>query len=188
MQKFLEYWAAAGSNPRQPPDDAGRLYSAYNVAIGDLETSRAKTYKLLVPHNNGKAWHPAFDSDMIAEVISLNTEIEEKKETLKAIANDIEAFMNVAGTPTIAGLVEQLHQAQRRIQDARLKAKNETIVANNRNHRLAPPEVQDLPTVMAANLALAEVRNEFEPIISETTTKLEAARAIVEKYNMRPSQ
>jgi hypothetical protein len=41
---------------------------------------------------------------------------------------------------------------------------------------------------MAANLALAEVRNEFEPIISETTTKLEAARAIVEKYNMRPSQ
>jgi hypothetical protein len=41
---------------------------------------------------------------------------------------------------------------------------------------------------VAANLALAEVRNEFEPIISETTAKLEAARAIVEKYKMRPSQ
>ena len=90
--------------------------------------------------------------------------------------------MNVAGTPTMAGLVEQLHQAQHRIQDATLKAKNETIVANNRNQRLAPLEVQDLPTVVAANLALAEVRNEFEPIISETTAKLEAARVIVEKY------
>ena len=73
MQKFLEYWAAAGSNQRQQQDDAGRLYSAYNAAINDLETSRAKTYKLLVPHNNGKAWQPAFDSDMIAEVVSLNT-------------------------------------------------------------------------------------------------------------------
>ena len=82
----------------------------------------------------------------------------------------------------MACLVEQLHQAQRRIQDARLKAKNETIVANNRNRRLAPLEVQDLPTVVAANLALVEVRNEFEPIISEINAKLEAARAIVEKY------
>ena len=182
MQKFLEYWAAARSSPRQQPDDAGRLYSAYNAVINDLETSRAKTYKLLVPHNNGKAWQPAFDSDMIAEVVSLNTEIEEKKATLKAIANDIDAFMNVAGNPTMAGLVEQLHQAQRRIQDARLKAKNETIVATNLNRRLAPLEVQDLPTVIAANLALAEVRNEFEPIISEINAKLEAARAIVEKY------
>jgi hypothetical protein len=182
MQKFLKYWAAARSSPRQQQDETERLYSAYTAAIKEFETSRAKTYKLLVPHNNGKAWQPAFDSDMIAEVVSLNTEIEEKKETLKAIASDIEKFVAVCESPTMADLVERLHQAQRQIQDSRLKAKNETRVANNLNPRLSPLEVQDLHAVVAANLALVEVRNEFEPIILDTVTRLEVARAIVEKY------
>lgn len=179
MQKFLEYWAAAR---QEQPDDAKQLYNAYQSALAGLADSRLKTHRLLVPHNNGKAWHPAFDPDMVEEVVALNSEIDAKKATLKAISDDINTFVAAVGGPTISPLIEQSKQAQRRITDAMLKAKNATMIENNKNPRLVPLEVQELPEVVAANLALAEVRNQHEPVIADLKSRLEKARKIMAKY------
>lgn len=177
MKEFLQYWAKS----RDQQDDARSLFSAHQSALAALESSRQKTHGFIIPLNGSKGWHPGFDPDETEQVVALAAEIDARKAALKSIAQEIEAFVAVAGGPTFRPLSDQIQAARRRVSDSRLKAKAISRVAMNTNPSLSPAEIQELPEVLEANLALVKTCEEFEPVIADLTTRIEKAREILKK-------
>jgi hypothetical protein len=180
MQKFLEYWSQTKTGPN---DDFGnQLYDDYKTAIANLERSRLKTHSLLIPVNTGKAWRPEFDPDMIVEVMALAREIEAEKAALKSISEAIEAFVKAVGGPSLAPLAEQLHVAKLHLNDAVRHANIVQMKAHNRNPRMAQSEIQDLPDVLAAEVAQAEAQERLGAQIADLTSRRERGRAILAAF------
>ncbi len=179
MEEFLKYWEAGARASH--PIDGNVLYDKYKSALVDLETSRLKTCKLLVPANNGKVWHPEFDPDQIEQVVALSNEINEKKETLRSITQAITDFVTLVGGPSLQLLEDKFSTARRNLAMYNIKAKNATSLATNQNRHMSPTEIQDLPNVLTANAALAEARLSLEAEMADLLGRLEKARQILEK-------
>lgn len=178
VEEFVQYWTAGHKPASTEQNDGNGLYSAYKAALRDLESSRVKTAGFLVPENTGKGWHPGFDPDKIEEITALAAEIEAKREVLKSVSKAIERFIEVAGGPSLGPLGDQVHDLRRRLQGFSIQAKNATSFATNKNPRLAPADIQDLPEVLEANAALAQAREELDPKIADLIVRLEQGRKI----------
>ena len=175
MKQFIVYWASHSGQP-----DEGRiLYSRYERALSDLNQSRQKTIRFIIPVNGSKGWHPGFDPDATEEIAALANEIESKKAVLKSVSQDIEDFMGVVGYPSLELLGQELAVVKRHLSDAIHKNKAAAIVASGRNPILSPAEVQDLDEVVLANAALAEAREQFDPQIADLSDRLNRGRAIL---------
>jgi hypothetical protein len=176
LRVFLDFWA---SPPRGLQDDAQKLYDRYVAVQSALADHRRRTAEYLVPANHGKGWHPVFDPDLTEEVALLASEIERHKADQKSIVEAIEAFMYIAGGPSLQALADELQSERRRLQSYVHVTKAATIKASNLNPRLSPAEVQELPAVVEANGKLSEARLELEPKIEALSSRLEKARAIL---------
>jgi hypothetical protein len=179
IEEFVNYWTASHKPAPNEQNDGNVLYNAYMAALRELESSRAKTAGFLCPENTGKGWHPGFDPDKIEEITALAAEIEAKRSALKSISQAIGDFVEVAGAPSLGPLAGQLHDARQRLSGFSVRARNVTSLATNKNPRLAPAEIQDLPEVLEANAALAKVREDLGPQIADLTGRLEEGRKIV---------
>jgi len=179
MKEFLKYWAA---DPKSQQDIDGKiLYSQYTIKLADLENSRRKTQAFLIPLNTGKGWHPGFDPDMTDAVTRLAAEIDQKKMALKSISEAINDFAAAVGGPSLQPVVDQYRAAKMRLDDLRIKARNTTVLETNRNPRLSPTEIQDLPAVLAVNAALADGREQLDPLMADLATRQKRGREILEK-------
>jgi hypothetical protein len=176
LRSFIDYWT---SPPRGVQDDARKLYDRYVAVQSALADHRRRTVGYLVPANHGKGWHPVFDPDLTEEVTALASEIERHKADQKSIVEAIEAFMSIAGGPSLQALADELQSERRRLQSYVHVTKAATIKASNLNPRLSPAEVQELPAVVEANGKLSEARLELEPKIEALSSRLEKARAIL---------
>jgi len=179
IEEFVQYWTAGHKPAPNEQNDGDVLYNAHMAALRELESSRAKTAGFLVPENTSKGWHPGFDPDKIEEVTALAAEIELKRAALKSVCKAIEGFIEAAGGPSLGPLGNQVHDLHRRLQGLLIQARNATSLAKNKNPRLAPVEIQDLPEVLEANAALAKAREELEPQIADLTGRLGKAREVL---------
>jgi len=178
IEEFVQYWSTGHKPAPNEQNDGNVLYNAYITALRELENSRAKTAAFLVPENTGKGWHPGFDPEKIEGVAALAAEIEAKRAALKSVSQAIGDFVEAAGAPSLGSLAGQLHDARQRLSGFSVRARNATSLATNKNPRLAPAEIQDLPEVLEANAALARMREELEPQIANLTGRLEKGRKI----------
>jgi hypothetical protein len=158
------------------------LHDDYKTAIANLERSRLKTQSFLIPVNTGKALRPEFDPDMIAEVMTLAREIEAEKAAVKSISEAIVAFVSAVGGPSLAPLGEQLRVAKLHLNEAVQHAKIVQMKAHNRNPRMAQSEIQDLPDVLAAEVAQAEAQERLGAQIADLTSRRERGRAILAAF------
>lgn len=182
MEDFMHYWANYRPNSNQIPDAAANMHRAYLEAYNNLDHTKKRTIDFLVPHNNGKAWAPAFDPDRIKEVAALGLEIDQKRAAVKSIAEDIESFVAVVGGPTINILEDELNRAERRLQSLTILARKEFRKTSKLQPHASPVDVQNNDAVLDANAALAQGQEELEPKIADLRDRLEKARAILRKY------
>jgi uncharacterized protein (DUF342 family) len=180
MKEFLDYWKGSTSEH----DDTRLLYDAYQKTLAALGSSRLQTYRLLVPVNTGKAWHVGFDPDEIETVTALAAEIEQRKEALKTVCQDIETFMDIIQSPTLAAPNEELQRTVLKLKGLTIKAKNAEKLASRRNPEMSSLELQELPEVLAANAELAGAKEQLEPQITDLRARLAKARVILQKYEV----
>ncbi|HQN30007.1 MAG TPA: hypothetical protein PKX20_02665 [Methanothrix soehngenii] len=175
MKEFIDYWSAHHGQQ----DDGKALYDRYTRALADLDQSRRKTLKYIIPVNGSKGWHPVFDPNATDELVALASEIEAKNAALKSASQDIEEFMAAVGRPSLAMVGSELAVVKSRLADARAVAKAVSIKASNTHPGLSPAEVQELDDVVLANAAFAEVRGKLEPQIADLTDRITHGRALL---------
>jgi hypothetical protein len=181
MKDFIDYWTV--HNGQQ---DVGKvLHDEYMRALADLDQSRKKTLKYIVPVNGSRGWHPGFDPNATDELVALANEIEGKNAALKSISQGIEEFMVVVGCPSLAVIGAEMSVAKSRLSDARTTAKATSIKASNAHAGLSPAEVQELDAVILANATFAEARAKLEPVIADLTDRIARGRAILGAHNGR---
>lgn len=148
---FLEYW----QNSRDI-ENTRHIAAAYHDAVADVETSRAQTLKFIQPVRGSKvAWAVGFSPDKFDQVSALAEEIESKEAKLKAICDDIEAFLALAeGKPTFARV-------------AALRANAKIFLNQTKRNGLAIPD---------------EEKATQEAILAEMSDKLSKINSIVDRY------
>jgi len=180
LDPFFDYW----SKPDHPDDPAKALAVAHSDALTKLAALKEKGVSFLVPGKDSRGrWIPVYDDAHIDKVATLGGEIDRARDRIKAVANDIEAFLAVTGgSPVLSGLINERKALQQRVNFSERHAAALLKKALDRDPHTSPAVLMQRPDLSEAYAAQAKAKEETSGPIAELDEKIGKLNEILGKY------